>query len=324
LNVDDIFTIGVQLREEQIAVAVVDLGGSTIGEHVVPIEEKDPEAVVHVINQAITTVCSEQGINSEQIFSVGVAIFGIVDRRLNGIVYDEVFEWDRVPLLEMLRDRINLPVTVIEESNACAVGEREWGRGRLYQDFVLLNFGHGIGAGVIEGGRLKEGAHGSLGEVGHMSIGPSVKKCACGNIGCWHLCANVSILFDSIREKLKDSALDLSGILELLDQRDAGAILAFEEFCVCHARGITNIINILDPQAVLIAGEITKFGDHYLKRIKEFVYRCALSSHLERCSIEFTTQPEQCLPVLGAAYYSLESRLLKGEAIPQKERGPPY
>jgi predicted NBD/HSP70 family sugar kinase len=128
---------------------------------------------------------------------------------------------------------------------------------------------------------------------------------------------------DNVREKVKDPELDLTGVVELLDRQDRDAVQMFEEFCLSHARGITNIINILDPQAVFISGEIMKFGDHYLKRIKEFVYRCALPSHLERCSIEFTTNTEQCLPILGAAYFSLESRLLKGETMPLKVRSPP-
>jgi predicted NBD/HSP70 family sugar kinase len=323
LNLQEIFTIGVQLRKDHMVIAIIDLGGSKIREHNVPFGEKDPDSIVHLIDQAIEAIRAEQGIKIQQVFSVGVAIYGIVDRRLDGIVYDEVFEWDRVPLLEMLRNRIDLPVTIIEESNASAIGEREWGRGRTFKNFVLLHFGHGVGAGIIEGGRLMEGASGSFGEVGHMSLNPAGDKCACGNTGCWHLYTNISLLMDNIRQKAKNHAVDLGGVVELLDQQDRDVVRTFEEFCLYHARGITSIINILDPQAVFISGEIMQFGDHYLKRIKEFVYRCALPSHLERCSIEFASNTEQCLPILGAAYFSLESRLLKGGIVQHKVRSPP-
>lgn len=310
LNLDQVFTIGVQVTRGEMLAAVVDLAGNIRTEERQPIEDGSPNNVAGLVGQMAEKLGGEFIRNRRNIFALGVAVLGIVDRRLGSIVYDADFHWERVPFLELLRKKTELPVSIIEESNASAIAEREWGKGNLFTNFVFLHFTRGIGAGVIQQGRLLEGTNGSLGEVGHMSINFDEPKCYCGNIGCWAQYASTENLIDKLKKKLKKRVLDLKQVVHLVEQRNQDVLAEFDRFCFYHAIGITNIINILDPQAIFISGRVKYFGEYYLKRITDFIFERALPSHLERCSIEFSGLPEPYPPLLGAAFFSLENRLL--------------
>lgn len=311
LNLDRVFTIGVQVTKGSILAAVVDLAGDIRTEDRHPIVDGTPNDVAKLIGQITEKLAGDLVRDRQSVFALGVAVLGIVDRRLGSIVYDADFRWERVPFLELLRKNIELPISLIEESNASAVAEREWGKGNLFANFVFLHFTHGIGAGVIEQGRLLEGTNGSLGEVGHMSINFDEPNCYCGNIGCWAQYPSTETLIEHVKKKLKKRVLDLQKVIELVEQQNQDVLAEFDRFCFYHAIGITNIINILDPQAIFIAGKVKYFGEHYLSRITDFVFKHSLPSHLERCSIEFSGLSEPYPPLLGAAFFSLENRLLE-------------
>jgi N-acetylglucosamine repressor len=316
-NLDKTFLIGVQIKKTHISASLVNLAGEILAIKERNIEGHDPESLVECIGGLVAAIKKEHSLEDRGIFAIGVAVLGIVDRK-KSIVFDATFKWERVPFQQMLEQRMNHFVSIIEESKAGALGEYEWGKGRMFRSFVFLHFTDGIGAGYIEDGHLAEGANGSLGEVGHMSIDKNGPRCYCGNTGCWELYASVKNLIAKLCKRKNDPDLDLPGIRHLIEEGDLETLEEFDTFCYNHSIGITNIINIFDPQAVFIAGDISVLGQSYLSRIVDSVSKRALPSHLEKCSIQFSGLPEPHPSLLGAASFALKNRLLSRDSLWQQ------
>ncbi len=318
-NLDKTFLVGVQIKKTHITASLVNLAGEILEIEDRRIEDHDPEFLAECIAELVAGIKKKRDLEDVGIFAIGVAVLGIVDRKKN-IVFDATFNWERVPFQQLLEQRINHFVSIIEESKAGALGEYEWGKGRMFHNFVFLHFTEGIGAGYIEDGHLAEGSNGSLGEVGHMSIDKSGPRCYCGNTGCWELYATVQSLISPTRKRKGDPHLDLAGIKRLIEKGDPEALEEFDTFCYNHSIGITNIINIFDPQAVFIAGEIAVFGHKYLSRIVDSVANRSLPSHLEKCSIQFSGLPEPYPSLLGTASFALKNRLLSRDSLWQQRK----
>jgi glucokinase len=149
------------------------------------------------------------------------------------------------------------------DANAAAVGEMWLGAARGCRDVVSVTLGTGVGGGVILDGELWRGAHGSAGEIGHSTVDPfSGLKCKCGNVGCLELFASATAIVRMTRENLSrfpDSVLNRE---ELTAERvyDAGkdgdelALSVFQKFGTYLGIGLANLINIIDPEIIVIAG----------------------------------------------------------------------
>lgn len=319
-NLDRIFLIGVQIKKTHLIAALANLAGEILFIKERSIDHHDPESLAECIGDVVAGIKKERNLEDRRIFAMGVAVLGIVDRKKN-IVFDATFSWERVPFQHLLEQRIDHFISIIEESKAGALGEYEWGKGRMFRSFVFLHFTEGIGAGYIEDGHLAEGSNGSMGEVGHMSIDKNGPRCYCGNTGCWELYASVQNLIEKVRERKGVPNLDMSGLKRLIEDGDREVLEEFDTFCYNHSVGITNIINIFDPQAIFIAGEISVFGQSYLSRIVDSVAKRALPSHLEKCSIQFSALPEPYPALLGTASFALKNRLLSRDSLWQQRTG---
>lgn len=166
-------------------------------------------------------------------------------------------------LKTVLEDRLGWPVLLENDANAAAVGEMWLGAARGCRDVVSVTLGTGVGGGVILDGELWRGAHGSAGEIGHTTVDPfSGLKCKCGNVGCLELFASATAIVRMTREGLPefpDSVLN-HGELTAEVVYDAGragdelALNVFKKFGTYLGVGLANLINIIDPEIIVIAG----------------------------------------------------------------------
>src|SRR6185312_4026235 len=178
-------------------VAGVDLGGTQIRTAVLrgaqllsrvsrlSGENRTPESVIPRLHNAVQRALAEAGVTRAQIAGIGIAAPGPLDHR-TGIVYSppNMPGWDNIPLGDIFHQRYQLPTYVENDANAARLGEFMFGAGRGCKNIVYLTISTGIGGGIIIDGRLVEGASGTAGELGHMTIDWQGVPCSCGNIGC--------------------------------------------------------------------------------------------------------------------------------------------
>lgn len=185
-----------------------------------------------------------------------------------------------------LEDRLGWPVFLENDANAAAVGEMWLGAARGCRDVVSVTLGTGVGGGVILDGKLWRGAHGSAGEIGHTTVDPfSGVKCKCGNTGCLEMFASATAIVRMTREGLSSFSDSILTNGELTAEKiyDAGrsgdelALTVFKRFGMYLGIGLANLINLIDPQVIVITGGVVNgwnlFAEEMYRQVTARAFR---------------------------------------------------
>ncbi len=173
--------------------------------------------------------------------------------------------WKDYNLIKGLEERFDSKVFVENDANAQAIAEKIYGYGREYSNFIYLTIGTGIGGGIFINDRLYSGHNGWAGEFGHMVIGTG-PKCGCGRYGCLETLASGS----AIKRMASEAGKSMSGkeVFEAWFEGNKVAKTIIDKAAGSLTIGIANIVNIFDPEAIIIGGGITKNNERFLKYIR--------------------------------------------------------
>jgi glucokinase len=183
----------------------------------------------------------------------------------------------KFPLKAELQKRLGWTVFLENDANAAAVGEMWLGAARGCSDLVSVTLGTGVGGGVILNGRLWRGSHGSAGEIGHTTVDPfSGLQCKCGNTGCLELFASATAIVRMARELgMKESSAEK--VYEAGRSGDELALSVFERFGMYLGIGLANLINLIDPQVIVISGGAVNgwdlFSEEMYRQVNERAFR---------------------------------------------------
>jgi len=188
-----------------------------------------------------------------------------------------------VPLADLVKKELKVPVVVTNDANAAAMGEMVFGGAKNMKDFVVLTLGTGLGSGIVVDGKMVYGHTGFAGEVGHMTIVPGGRECGCGRKGCFEAYASasglvmtVSQLISEMRDKsvLRDippAKLTSKAIAEAAAKGDPIAIKAMEYTAEKLGYGIVNSIVFTSPEAIFLFGGLAQAGEMLFKPVREYL-----------------------------------------------------
>ena len=301
----DQFIVGVDLGGTNIVVgAMLADGTREFGMHSEPTRaERGAAAVVDqivaMIEQAITGVMKECGALRDDFLGIGVGAPGPLDREQGLVVVAPNLGWRDFPLRDQIAGRVRLPTTLDNDANCATVGE--WWRGAAQgaRNVVGLTIGTGIGGGLILDGKLYHGSADVAGEIGHATIDANGRYCRCGNYGCLEAYASGPAIALRAREalerdevsvlrKMVDGQLDLltaATVYEAANHGDALALEVVRDTARFLGTGIANLLNILNPDVVVIAGGVTKAGDPLFDPLRAEVRRRAFRPAVNACRI---------------------------------------
>ncbi len=282
------YSIGVDLGGTNLRVALVSRNWEAVRKVKEPSMGMEGGDVIQLMKKAI------DGLMSPEVEGIGIGVAGVLDRAENRITTSPNIP----PLSGYSFNDLNYPVPVYVENdaNAAALGEARAGAGRDFRNFVLMTLGTGIGGGIIYGGELLKVAA----EVGHMSIVADGKKCFCGNNGCLELFASARAIIAATIEALEGGAESIlreccQGKIYRITPEDVykaalqeGDILAREvlkEAGRYLGIGISNIINIMSPEAVILAGGLVGSWNIYVDEAIKEASKRAFKSLFQTVSI---------------------------------------
>ena len=242
-----------------------------------PTPAKDQAATLGTIEQVVEDVLTDD------VVAVGMGAAGLVDVSTGVLLAAPNIAWRNVPLRERIAGRFDRPVTVDNDATAAAWAEHLLGAGRGYRHLLFVGVGTGIGGGIVIDGRLTRGAHGLAGEIGHIIVEPGGPVCGCGNRGCWEQVAGGHALARAgARAVLDDPESEIAKLArgdparatgELVARAaaagDGAAVAIVAEVGHRLGEGIAGLVNVLDPEAVVVGGGVSELGAPLLDPIRE-------------------------------------------------------
>jgi len=219
---------------------------------------------------------SQAGVPLSQVAAAVAGLPGPLDPRTRALRPPAILPaWAGRDAAHELATRLGLPVEVANDADLGALGELRYGAGRGRRDFVYVKASHGVGAGLVLGGRIYRGAAGIAGEIGHTSLPDATEWCRCGNRGCLETVVSLGPLRRRLARIGITPAADGAGWPVIRLQQNALAARALAEAGRILGRALADLCNSLNPGAVILGGEIGTAGPPLVAGVRESIDRYA-------------------------------------------------
>lgn len=295
------YVVGIDIGGTKLATVLADKDGNILQKvRKLTESEKGPSHAVRLLLDMVSELLDLGRLRHEDISGIGVSCGGPLDTK-TGIIYSppNLPGWDALPLKEIIESEFHIPTVIENDANASALAEARFGGGRGYDYVLYMTMSTGIGGGIVANGEIYHGANDSAGEVGHQILLPDGPLCGCGRYGCLEaLCSGPSIARraqEAIANQphtrilaLADGQVDSvksEHVLQAARDGDALGIALVEETAYYMGWGIANLVNILNPQIVLLGTIAVAAGDLLMDPIRRTVTEMAMQRPLESVKI---------------------------------------
>jgi glucokinase len=273
--------IGIDVGGTKIAAARISSHGEILAREVVPSPADETDAIVG------TMVAAARALHTPEVVVVGISAAGMVESGTGIMRFAPNLAWRDLDLRMRLGEPLGLPTVVENDNNAAAWGEHRFGAGRGRRHVLFVGVGTGIGGGIIMDGALVRGAHGFAAEIGHIVVQPDGERCGCGNRGCWETVASGTTISREgrlavtrhprslIAELAQGDPERATGSLVTRAAREADPVACGILAEVGHrlGEGIAGLVNVLDPEVVIVGGGAADAGDLLLDPARAAFHR---------------------------------------------------
>lgn len=310
------YYLGIDLGGTNIAAAVVDESYKIVGEGKVKTNCPRPvEEIADSIYEAAMLAIADSKLTLDDIAEVGVGCPGSVNPKTGMICFSNNLGFVNAPMGKLLEARFGRKVFLENDANAAAFGEQLAGAGRGAAQFVAITLGTGVGGGVIINNMILSGMNSAGGELGHIVIVKDGEHCSCGRNGCWEAYASATALIRQTKaameadksSKMWEIAADLESVngktaFDGMRAGDETAKAVVAKYCEYVACGLTNIINIFQPDVLCIGGGISKEGETLVAPVREYVERERYSKNVEKQTVIKPAELGNDAGIIGAAF----------------------
>ncbi len=294
---DSRYLIGLNLAQDKFIGAVVNLRGEIKETVEVEVHDDNGEKALQLVFQILDQLIRKK---FKPLVGIGVGAPGLINTR-EGIVLNAVnLEWENLPLGKLLQKKYKLPVLVLNDSQATAIGEYVYGNNhKPDENLIVVNVKHGIGAGILVNGQLFQGDGGGAGEIGHVVVEENGELCRCGKHGCLETISSARAVMQH---------LNLNSLDAVHSSIESGNLKAKESIeRAAHYLGISlaNLIGTLNIQKIVLTGDMTLFGAPWLDGVRASMQNAALARMSEGTQLELGTLDYRAC-ILGASAFLLQ------------------
>ena len=312
------YRIGVDLGGTNIAVGVVDENNQMVGRARLKTKLPRPaEEVFADVAQACRMAAEDAGITLADVASVGIGAPGTINKETGVIEYANNFDFFNIPARDILHGYLgDLPIYLDNDANCAALGEAIAGAGHGVMNFIAITLGTGVGSGIVIDGKLVTGINFAAGEMGHTVICLDGEPCSCGRRGCWESYSSATALIAQTKEVMRvspdslmwqiaqESIYNVNGhtAFDGMRQGDAAAKKVVDKYIYYLAQGITNVVNIFQPDMICIGGGISHEGETLLAPLRRMVSRERYSIHAKKQTQIVAAELGNDAGIFGAAF----------------------
>lgn len=285
LSTDSRFLIGLDLAHNSFYGAVVNLRGVVREAIELPIHDYDSKQALDAVYKILDHLVQSP---HHPLVGIGVGAPGLVNTQ-HGVVINAVnLDWKNLDLGKLIRDRYRLPVYIVNDSQAAALGEYTYSETRRSEEsMIVINARHGIGAGVIINGQLFQGDGGDAGEIGHTKvIYQDGLLCRCGNTGCLETVASAQAVVQRIRLLSKENGdqsisadphrISFDMLVKAFQKNNPLARVVVLDAGKYMGIALANLVSILNIHEIVLTGDMTQFGKPWLDAIQETMQNATL------------------------------------------------
>jgi N-acetylglucosamine repressor len=293
---DSRYMIGLNLAQDKFIGAVVNLRGEIKEIVEAPVHDDNGENALQLVYQILDQLTRKK---LKPIVGIGVGTPGLVNTR-EGIVINAVnLEWQDLPLSQLLEKKYKLPVLVLNDSQAAAIGEYVYGGDHVPdKNLIVVSVIHGIGAGILINGRLFQGDGGGAGEIGHIVAQENGELCRCGRRGCLETIASARAVV------LQMKMVSLEDVFSAFQDGNSKAKTVVEKAGHYLGASLANLIGTFNIQKIVLTGDMTRFGEEWLNAVNASMQTGALSRMVEDTKLEIGKLDYRAC-ILGASAFLL-------------------
>lgn len=269
--------IGIDIGGTAIKLALIDVYGNIDKKWTIQTNTENnglsiPQDIIDIIQENILMENDEK----LNVVGIGIGVPGPISSDGSMVVRAVNLGWSEMPLKSVIESELKLPVVLLNDANAAALGEMWKGAARGRSNLVFVTLGTGVGGGIIIDGKVLNGVHSSGGEIGHIPVESDEKRiCGCGNINCLEAFASANGLIKTMKNELPHSEKEMNSveIFELIKEGDPVARKVLVKTVSHLGRAIAGIMNTIDPEEIVIGGGLSEAGDTLLEPLKEKIYQ---------------------------------------------------
>ncbi|MGB9907483.1 MAG: ROK family transcriptional regulator [Candidatus Saccharicenans sp.] len=289
----DNYIIGIDLGTTNIYGVLADLNATIIHEEKRPTRlEEGFFSIMDQTAEIIELLSQKTAEKKKRLCGIGMAVAGLINKNRNMVEFSPNFHWHDVDIIGTLGQRFSVPIYFDNVTRVMALGELCYGVGKQYKNFVFINIGYGIGAGIIIDGQPLLGAVGMAGEFGHITVDKDSKtQCDCGNFGCLEALASGQGIARAARNELKKGAQSIllemcegdikkvtaEMVAEAAKKGDSLAWNIFSQAAEYIGLGISALINLFNPEVVVLGGGVIQAGEILFDNVRKTINARALN-----------------------------------------------
>jgi N-acetylglucosamine repressor len=306
LIADSRYLIGVNLAQNRFIASVVNLRGEIKKTVEVSAKGDDGRKAIQLVYQILDGLMKEDW---KPIVGIGIGTPGLINTRAGVVVNAVNLDWQDLPLARLFEERYHLPVRILNDSQATAIGEFVHGDHRLDGNLIVVNVSHGIGSGILINGRLFQGDGGGAGEIGHVLAergeGEKGLPCRCGRRGCLETLASGWAILQAVQRL--PSLSDLTTLADVEAKFCAGDP-AVKEIVSEAGRylgtSIGSMVGTLNITKIVLTGDVTRFGETWLEAVRGAMSEAVLERMVQETQLEIGKLDYRAC-ILGSSAYLL-------------------
>lgn len=261
------YVLGIDLDYKKVRYRIADLQGNMIETEIYKLETENYEEIVQILIKQIKTFKNRYSQCDYGLIQTIIGVHGTVNNDYS-ILFVPRFEWRNKDLKADLENALDISILIENTANLSVYAERVYHHHHS-NNLLSITLSSGIGAGIMNNGKLVKGYDGYAGEIGHMIISPYGKKCKCGNHGCWELYAAEPVIFSSLMEKLDLPSLTYHDLKQLINENDTITCEEMKKFISSVSIGLNNMINFYNPETLVLNSEVLQLYPNVVEEIKK-------------------------------------------------------
>ncbi|MFT6985676.1 MAG: N-acetylglucosamine repressor [Psychromonas sp.] len=309
LNSASIHVLAIKIGRNLLSISRYNLSGEQLSNKQVNIELANGEQLIEQIISEIALAINTEKPLGEKISAISITLAGLINPKQGRIIYSSRYSFNNFPLVEIIEQQFNIPTFIGNHTRCLALAEHYFGASQDCADSILISVHHGVGSGIIIHGKCLLGENCHIGEIGHIQVNPAGKKCHCGNFGCLETEVSDNVILEKVKNAINDGnfttliyeTLTVEDIYKAAANNDPLCRKVVEDAANYLGKTVAILINLLNPEKIIIAGKITESKGTLFSTIQQ----CITHQTLPEFQNKLTILPTKLQPNSTVAAFAL-------------------